>query len=375
MADDDPGSLLPDGPEELADSLCSASDAYRARCAELGIDAEQHLVEQTIGHGRDPNEVVLSTLLELPAEAGDSQWRSLLERSLTDDTPEHVWALCQTLVERDEYSSALGYVHSEHAPEQIVSRLASSANAGHRAHYAERGNADPTLLARLADDGDPGVRVAVAWNPSTDEVTVAKLGTDPEAAVRAKVAGRPTVEGGLLRQLAADPHVWVRTAAASNSALDAGMRQRLAEDPAEAVRAGVASNPSVDEMMLARLAWDPSRAVRHSVARNPRTPVDVLDGLSTLDDQSVRCAVAQNPSTRPATLERLVIVSGTVATFVAGNRSAPPQLLGQLAEHSDDFVRAQVARNPSTPRPVLERLMRDRETDVQSTARRRLAEV
>lgn len=92
---------------------------------------------------------------------------------------------------------------------------------------------------------------------------------------------------------------------------------------------------------------------------------------------------ARDPDTSPDRLRELTRLSGDRGAhdsdsgwcreFVAGNPSAPAEVLAELAEDQDDVMcRRNVASNPSTPASVLERLAEDTDNITADAARHRL---
>ncbi len=82
----------------------------------------------------------------------------------------------------------------------------------------------------------------------------------------------------------------------------------------------------------------------YSLASNPRTPPDLLTSLAT----------------------------GSTASTVARNPSAPAALLERLAAHEDKYVRQQVAVNPSASQDLLTKLAEDSDDMVRRAAAHRL---
>lgn len=190
--------------------------------------------------------------------------------------------------------------------------------------YAEaRRTTDPSTLDDIAGSEIPTDRRAAAENPHTAAVTLVRL--------------------------AADEHVIVRRAAAGNPNTPAAALERLADDPDQA--------PAVNET---KVSW--------LVARNPNTSAPTLTRLADNDDPMVRAAVGRHLNAPPALLEQLAApgpgrtwVDSDVRQALASNPNTPPSILASW-ENCDGFTMPLVAKNPSTPTDVLERLSRDTAT-------------
>jgi hypothetical protein len=89
-------------------------------------------------------------------------------------------------------------------------------------------------------------------------------------------------------------------------------------------------------------------AVLRALARNTRAPADMLAALASDDDEDVRYGVARNPSTPPSVLERLYAEPQT-RTSLAVNPSVPLTILTKLAGDPDSVVRYNLRFNRSLP--------------------------
>ena len=121
------------------------------------------------------------------------------------------------------------------------------------------------------------------------------------------------------------------------------IRLRTSEDKADYDRAAHEEAP-------AEVWWELVRdhpEMRTWVAHNKTVPPEVLEALSADSDPAVRGVVARK-------------------------RKASPELLARLARDPDSGVRNAVACNPSTPAEVLRSLLHDDWDQVANTARDRL---
>jgi hypothetical protein len=102
-------------------------------------------------------------------------------------------------------------------------------------------------------------------------------------------------------------------------------------------------------------------AVLRELAGNTRTPADVLAALASDDDEDVRYIVARNPSTPPSVLERLYAEPHT-RTSLAVNPSVPLSILTKLAGDPDSVVRYNLRFNRSLPPEMRDTIAKDSTT-------------
>lgn len=137
-------------------------------------------------------------------------------------------------------------------------------------------------------------------------------------------------------------------------------------------RSFAARSPWVTPALLARLAHDIEPRVRAYAAQNPRAPSPILSRLAVEGSYEVRAGVARNPSTPPEVLHQLAYGAELLRAHVACNPSTAPDTLAALSDDESDAVRRGVARNPSAPLALTERLLSDVDGVVQWHAAYRL---
>jgi hypothetical protein len=172
-------------------------------------------------------------------------------------------------------------------------------------------------------------------------------GRNPRPAAERFLAARPDIppaeKDALLDRQPASPEVLVQLAGA----------------PAREVRALVAANPSADSALLRTLAGDPDPAVRQYVATNPRAPRAILLALRRDEDQSVRWTVPGNPAWSGEDLRQMLEEGSADRSVLARNPSTPADILDRLARDGDYGVRSGLANNPSIGEAVADALARD----------------
>lgn len=138
----------------------------------------------------------------------------------------------------------------------------------------------------------------------------------------------------------------------------------------------VASNPQSppDELMAVSQRWVPlwREEVFVALAKNPSTPATLLTAMAEQkESHGLVSLVGANPGTPVAVLEKIAAGQRSYERVagVAGNLNITPAIAERLAnvapkDFRDDleyrlyqtFVLAALARNPSTPQPVFDRL-------------------
>ena len=120
--------------------------------------------------------------------------------------------------------------------------------------------------------------------------------------------------------------------------------------------------------MLERLAHSADMSARWAVAKNPHTPVSTLELLSKDNVNLVRALVATNINTPKPILQKLFNDEKIVRDGLSGNPSTPHKLLHVLADDSDTMVRMRVLENASCPKEVCEKLLGDSAPNVREAA-------
>lgn len=108
-------------------------------------------------------------------------------------------------------------------------------------------------------------------------------------------------------------------------------------------------------------------------SKNPNTSAEVLKELADHADYFVRWNVAENPNTSSDVLRKLADdADEPVRECVAENSNTPLDVLRKLADDADYDVRCGVARNLNTPADVLRKLADDADNSVRRNVARNL---
>lgn len=222
-------------------------------------------------------------------------------------------------------------------------------------------------------------RRAVAGNPSAPVDLLLKLAEDENILVRKAVAENRKsdplsyIPHGIVGTLARDPSPDVRSALACNPETHPHALRMLAQDPNPNVRSCVASSFGKAEghlederlpEMFARMEHDLTPLVRKAFASNPLAASDALERLSR-DDEKVRAEAARNASTPAAALEAFASnPRASVRKNAALNPNTPVDSLSLLAGDAVGEARLAVALNAQTPGDALMALSEDDEPDV-----------
>lgn len=225
--------------------------------------------------------------------------------------------------------------------------------ADDRLALASSEQTDPNVLRRLAEVEDEEVLIAVAQNKSTPMDVLEKMSLRAELSIKTAVAANPAIDNALMEQFVTSDDWHLRRAVASNPAIDVTLLQRLLQDPRAEVRQAVARSQQANATMLRELAGDPVWEVRMAVAKNPNAPADVLRDFGRYHDLWQGGANLVRLDPRPGR-ERVSITDlRTMRATVAGNVSAPEELLLALTKDRDWKVRRTVAANGSATPTVL----------------------
>ena len=157
------------------------------------------------------------------------------------------------------------------------------------------------------------------------------LALDPDRELREQVAGDVKAPPSALVLLARDPDIRIRALVAQNPAT-----------PSDALEA-LASEERDEESDLA--LWP-----RYLVGANPAASIDLLEMLAKDSSGDVRCQVGSNPRVPERLLEVFANLDPAVRGGVAQNPAAPVRLLQLLAADAVEWVRVDVAANPSSAR-------------------------
>lgn len=152
--------------------------------------------------------------------------------------------------------------------------------------------------------------------------------------------------------------------------------ERMADDDSYFVQLDLASNLNTPVDVLWKLADHkyPS-AIRATVAENPNSPVELLNTLMhDFPDGMIYRALARNSNTPSDCLASMAKLKYDVdlMSCIAGNPNTPINVLEELSEHDDLYVRTWVARNPSTPLDIVTKLANDPAWLVSNSANGRL---
>ena len=249
----------------------------------------------------------------------------------------------------------------------LLKELSVNRNEDVRSAVAQNPRTPPEILILLAKDTGYSVRENVARNPITPAEALVILAKEAGYMIRAGVARNRNTPPELLKELTSDDRAEVRLSVALNvfAPLDLNFRINLLKsfgtegDEYGYGREFLGKNPYTPVEILELFSKDKNHVVRCGVAVNPATPVGILKVLAKQESsQIVQARVAENPSI-PESLRREVIedlvndLEPWIRCHVGWNRLAPVDVLRSLARDKWADVRSAVARNPVTPIEVL----------------------
>src|SRR5262249_15856530 len=118
---------------------------------------------------------------------------------------------------------------------------------------------------------------------------------------------------------------------------------------------GIFENPSVPMPLVYRLLQQ-GDAHLHTLAGSSKTSASILTSFAKHSYQKVRALVAKNPSTPTEVVLGLIADKGRVRCGVASSPNITPEAFYTLSQDPFVKVRCAVAKNPKTPKDLLEKL-------------------
>ena len=311
-------------------------------------------------------------------------------------------------------------------PESAFAALAADSDPGVRRAAASNPNCPVAALDTLSHDGDISVQTAVAHHASCSAQALETLASGRSLAVRRMVAHHPNTTAETLARLGSNSDRVVRMTAQQHrsfpqdslppTATNAQMRDAdcdpavldaASTHPEVFVRRLVGQHPNTSVETLRKLSKDRSWGVVAGVAHHRNCPPDIVDRLASRKNDNVRLAALSNPRCSPATLaaalrgggrhdqaavlpnpalgENLIReffaadpvddaqVPGTWRYLVM-NPSCPPDLLADVAQKHDRWIRLIVAAHGNCTDAVLAVLADDPEEQIRDAARLRMAQ-
>lgn len=264
----------------------------------------------------------------------------------------------------------------------LLKELSVNRNEDVRSAVAQNPTISPEMLTVLAKDSAYMVRHNVAQNPKTPAEVLVILANEAGYMLRECVARNRNTPLQTLKELASDDRAEVRLSVALNTFAPLDLNSRINHlksfgtegDEFGYGRGFLAANPETPVEILELFSKDKNHVVRCGVAVNPATPISILKVLAKQDsNQIVQARVAENPSI-PESLRREVIedlvndLEPWIRCHVGWNRFAPVDVLKSLAKDKSADVRSAVARNPVTPIDVLILLADDEYNSVRAAA-------
>ncbi len=306
---------------------------------------------------------------------------------------------------------------SSETPASILEKLIGDLDLAIRITVRLNPNCPPELVQRI----DEQAAIAQDWDADPEELTT--LATSCWPWIRKLVAQNPSAAATVLLQLAREELPQIHKAIAMNPASPREALDLLVDHPDMTVRQAVVENPNSSEKVLLTLRSQHSdtthfnelimqrenlpigvfeellsdRNKYYTLLKNPNLPLAILERMATYDwDELLANAAQRKPRISIEERERQVRDSLYYLVYIAKHPQvsteilikllqcpnlqvrevvfvrinapdANPQMLEQLATHSDMSVRVAVASNLNTPLTALERLAVDEDNQVRET--------
>jgi Leucine rich repeat variant len=280
------------------------------------------------------------------------------------------------------------------APPVLLSQLAADLDVNIRCTVARNNATPPTVLSGLAGDEAGAIRKEAAYNRSTPLPVLERLARDHGYHVRSRVARNPSTSSAVVSTLAGDECWQVRRLVALRPDASLETLSRLAEDVEPRVRFEVARHPAITPTMIERLSGDPDPVIGKILLRRADLSESLRARLASMPGiprPARKESVAKNRAAEPETtppgtiavprdrsdllLEGLLALLDkpeldTVQRAIALAHPILPQSRLSASFKAVNWIeRFAVARNPSTPREVLQLMVKDANRLVRAAAR------
>ncbi|OYD90904.1 hypothetical protein CDG76_29755 [Nostoc sp. 'Peltigera membranacea cyanobiont' 210A] len=231
--------------------------------------------------------------------------------------------------------------------ETILQRLAQDGGEAARLFLARRFDLPANFLAQFAESTKVKVCEAVAQNLNTPISSLEKLAQSPDPKVREAVAQNPNTPISTLEKLARDEDGNVRMNVASKINLSAETLEELAvEKSFNLVRRNAMLNPSlpkeaVERILCGEYATEYLKLNPDFLSRHPDSLAVTLNHYAKSQFPLVSFIALNQPQISQELLqEKSLSISWLERLAVAQNPQATQQILIQLAQDSNQLVRA-----------------------------------
>ncbi|MEH1951883.1 MAG: hypothetical protein V7K77_33765 [Nostoc sp.] len=230
--------------------------------------------------------------------------------------------------------------------ETILQRLAQDGGEAARLFLARRFDLPAHFLAQFAESTEVKLCEAVAQNLNTPINTLEKLAQSPEKKVREAVAQNPNTAISTLEQLSKDKNYEVLLHIAEKTNLSPEILEELAGSKSDQVREKAMLNPSlpkeaVEHILCGEYATHYLKLNPDFLSRHPDSLAVTLNHYAKSQFPLVSFIALNQPQISQELLqEKSLSISWLERLAVAQNPQATQQILIQLAQDSNQLVRA-----------------------------------
>ncbi|MEH1998218.1 MAG: hypothetical protein V7L00_05625 [Nostoc sp.] len=230
--------------------------------------------------------------------------------------------------------------------ETILQRLAQEGGEAARLFLARRFDLPANFLTQFAESTEVNVCEAVAQNLNTPVSCLEKLAQSPETKVREAVAQNANTPISTLEQLSKDENTTVLLHIAQRTNLSSEILELLAGNESAQVREKAMLNPSLPKEAVERIICGkyPTEYLELNpdcLSRHPDSLAVVLNHYAKSQFPLVSfIALIQPQISQELLQERSLSISWLERLGVAQNPQATQQILIQLAQDSNQLVRA-----------------------------------
>ncbi|MEH2214426.1 hypothetical protein [Nostoc sp.] len=230
--------------------------------------------------------------------------------------------------------------------ETILQRLAQEGGEAARLFLARRFDLPANFLAQFAESTEIQVCEAVAQNLNTPVSCLEKLAQSPKTKVREAVAQNPNTPISTLEQLSKDKNYEILLQIAQKTNLSPEILEELAGSKSDQVREKAMLNPSlpkdaVERILCGEYATHYLKLNPDFLSRHPDSLAVALNHYAKSQFALVSFIALNQPQISQELLqEKSLSISWLERLAVAQNPQATQQILIQLAQDSNQLVRA-----------------------------------
>ena len=376
--------MIPETLDELTEWIIKQKDTYGALAIHPFVDARSQVRLERLMFEDKRTRLVFAAAHYSPD--------TVLDRLINDHVSDSFNEQLHTRIVQHPNTSAktLQRIYHQDCSEKLITMLAAHPNTpvaileeldwhkSEKIRMALCGNSNLTLklIKKILPISSLQEKKRLINHAQLDEESLKILWKEGDEYLRAEVVAHSNCPLDLINKAINSSHMLIRKRLASNPSIDESICHRLLQDHDARVRAAVIKNQEVvtdgftDEELLS-LCYDPSNQVRRNEAKRIELSLEVIQQLAEDNDIWVKRWLARNAHTPEKILGQLAKDSDhNVRRSVARNPACSKKLLMILAEDQSSWVRAGVALRGDIPRETLHVLAKEQDVNILSAVGR-----